>query len=29
MTTNLWEYEEFEFDNCVTNLMWTICGDYN
>ena len=24
-----WEYEEFEFDNRVTNLMWTICGDYS
>ena len=23
-----WEYDDFEFDNRVTNLMWTICGDY-
>lgn len=23
-----WEYEDFEFDNRVSNLMWTICGDY-
>ena len=26
---NYWEYEEFEFDNRVTNLMWTVCGDYS
>ncbi|MDO4288834.1 MAG: hypothetical protein Q4C55_06565 [Eubacterium sp.] len=26
--TTYWEYEEFEFDNRVTNLMWTVCGDY-
>ncbi|KNZ40634.1 hypothetical protein [Acetobacterium bakii] len=23
-----WEYEDFEFDNRVSNLMWTVCGDY-
>lgn len=23
-----WEYDDYEFDNRVTNLMWTICGDY-
>lgn len=28
MAENSWEYEDFEFDNRVTNLMWTICGNY-
>ena len=23
-----WEYDDCEFDNRVSNLMWTICGDY-
>ncbi|MEG0495122.1 MAG: hypothetical protein RR564_02520 [Eubacterium sp.] len=30
MEENLhWEYDDFEFDNRVSNLMWTICGDYD
>lgn len=28
MKEMIWEYEDFEFDNRVSNLMWTICGDY-
>lgn len=27
--TRQWEYDDGEFDNRVTNLMWTICGDYS
>ncbi|KNZ41033.1 hypothetical protein [Acetobacterium bakii] len=28
MAENCWEYEDYEFDNRVINLMWTICGNY-
>jgi len=24
-----WIYENYEFDNRITNLMWTISGDYD
>ncbi|MDK2564048.1 nitric oxide reductase activation-like protein [Romboutsia sedimentorum] len=24
-----WIYEDFEFENRLNNLSWTICGDYN
>lgn len=27
-STFKWEYDDYEFDNRVSNLMWTICGDY-
>lgn len=27
--TRQWEYDDGEFDNRVTNLAWTICGDYS
>ncbi|PKM54565.1 MAG: hypothetical protein CVU98_13165, partial [Firmicutes bacterium HGW-Firmicutes-3] len=28
MAENCRETEDFEFDNRVNNLMWTICGNY-
>ena len=24
----VWTYDDYEFDNRVVNLMWTVCGDY-
>ena len=24
-----WIYNDYEFDNRINNLAWTICGDYS
>ncbi|AFA47177.1 cobaltochelatase CobT-related protein [Acetobacterium woodii] len=29
MNDNKWIYEDYEFDNRIANLMWTVSGDYN
>ena len=29
MKDDKWIYEDYEFDNRITNLMWTISGDYD
>lgn len=29
MNDTKWIYEDYEFDNRIANLMWTVSGDYN